>query len=206
MDLEGHETFLPGELGHCPKPRSNRPTGQNRSDRSMRQGAERLLIVSSKMWKSCCFVRSGPSLWEQQIESAPTSRLVLDHRCPQKSVCECDLEPELASHMLAANIQSRSSSPSSDPPGPPRTFLKSFGCHSVPDCCLWAANSLCRSSIFVFSSVAASWFCSLIATTVLCQSFCDSPSSCSSSGRTFGGVCLAWVASNKTSFFPVYGS
>ena len=106
-------------------------------------------------------------------------------------------------NISAFKIQSRSSSPSSGPPGPPRTGLNNFGRNSIPFSLRCAASSLCISSILVFSSVAASWFCSFSATHVLYQSFCDSRSFCSSKGRARGGLCLAWVASNRTSFFPV---
>ena len=105
--------------------------------------------------------------------------------------------------MFAFSIQSRSSSPSSGPPGPPCTRRNSLGCHSTPSLALRAASSLCMSSIRVLSSVAASWFRSLRAATVLYHNFCDSRSCCSSSGRTNGGVALAVVASNNTSFLPV---
>ena len=107
------------------------------------------------------------------------------------------------SHILAFKIQSRSSSPSSGPPGPPCTALKYLGCHSLPVSALLAASSLCISSILVLSSVAASWFPSFSATIVLCHSFCDSRSSCSSRGRAMGGVCFACVALKRSSFFPV---
>ena len=35
-------------------------------------------------------------------------------------------------YISVLSIQSRSSSPSSEPPGPPWTFRKSFGSHSIP--------------------------------------------------------------------------
>lgn len=60
------------------------------------------------------------------------------------------------SHILAFNIQSRSSSPSSGPPGPPWTLRNRLGRHSTPSSALLAASSRCRSSILVFSSVATS--------------------------------------------------
>ena len=106
-------------------------------------------------------------------------------------------------NISALRIQSRSSSPSSDPPGPPRTIRNSLGCHSIPSSALLAASSRCMSSTFVFSSVAASWFLSLMASTVLYHNFCDSRSCCSSNGRTIGGVCFVFVALNKTSLWPV---
>lgn len=106
--------------------------------------------------------------------------------------------------MLAFNIQSRSSSPSSRPPGPPWTGLKSRGRHSTPSSALLAASSLCISSILVFSSVASSWFLLITAWAVLYQSFWDSRSSCSSSGRASGGVCRALAALKRRSFLPVY--
>ena len=59
-------------------------------------------------------------------------------------------------YISALRIQSRSSSPSSGPPGPPRTLLKNRGFHSRDSSCLFAASSLCMSSILVFSSVASS--------------------------------------------------
>lgn len=110
----------------------------------------------------------------------------------------------LKTYILAFKIQSRSSSPSSGPPGPPLTCLNNLGCQSTPSSALLAASSLCISSIFVFSSVATIWFCSLTAWAVLYQSFCDSRSSCSSRGRVCGGVCLDFVASKSKSLFPVY--
>lgn len=76
-----------------------------------------------------------------------------------------------STYIFAFNIQSRSSSPSSGPPGPPRTLRKSFGCHSIPCSCRFAVSSRWRSSIFVFSSVAAAWFDSLMAKTVLYHNF-----------------------------------
>ena len=106
-------------------------------------------------------------------------------------------------NISAFRIQSRSSSPSSDPPGPPRTIRNKFGCHSIPSSTLFAASSRCMSSTFVFSSVAASWFLSLMASTVLYHNFCDSRSCCSSNGRTVGGVCFVFAALNKTSLWPV---
>lgn len=107
-------------------------------------------------------------------------------------------------NISALRIQSRSSSPSSDPPGPPWTFRKSLGCHSTPFSALLAASSRCISSTLVFSSVAASWLRSFMAITVLYHNFWDSRSSCSSNGRTIGAECLALVASNRTSLWPVY--
>ena len=58
-------------------------------------------------------------------------------------------------YMLASNIQSRPSSPSSDSPGPLRIVLKYLGCHSMPFSVLFAVSSRWRSSILDFSSVAA---------------------------------------------------
>lgn len=101
-------------------------------------------------------------------------------------------------------IQSRSSSPSSEPPGPPRTGRNSRGCHSTPSSARFVASSRCRSSILVFSLVARSWFLAWSAWTVLYHSFCDSRSDCSSRGRVEGGVCFALVALKSSSFFPVW--
>lgn len=106
-------------------------------------------------------------------------------------------------YIFAFMIQSRSSSPSSGPPGPPWTGRKSLGRHSMPLSTLAAASWRCLSSIFVFSAVATSWFLARSASTVSCQSFCDSRSSCSSNGLATGGVCFAFVASNRSSFWPV---
>lgn len=119
------------------------------------------------------------------------------------SAAGCTEEIARDTYILAFRIQSRSSSPSSDPPVPPCTALKYRGCHSLPVSALLAASSLCISSILVLSSVAASWLPSFSATIVLCHSFCDSRSSCSSRGRAMGAVCFAWVALKRGSFFPV---
>lgn len=59
--------------------------------------------------------------------------------------------------ILAFKIQSKSSSPSSEPPGPPLTALNNRGRQSTPSSTRFAASSLCISSILVFSSVANSW-------------------------------------------------
>jgi len=107
-------------------------------------------------------------------------------------------------YMSAFSNQSKSSSPSSDPPGPPWTLLKYLGCHSMPCSFRLAVSSRCRSSIFDFSSVAAVWSEALIACTVLYHSFWDSRSSCSSSGRAIGGVCREFVALKRISFWPVW--
>lgn len=66
------------------------------------------------------------------------------------------LEKSFRTYILAFRIQSKSSSPSSGPPGPPTTGLKSRGRHSTPSSVLLAASSRCISSTFVFSSVATS--------------------------------------------------
>lgn len=113
------------------------------------------------------------------------------------------LNSEGRSHMLAFRIQSRSSSPSSDPPRPPLTGLNNRGCHSTPSSARLAASSLCMSSILVFSSVATTWSTAFTAWAVLYHNFCDSRSSCSSRGRATGGVCRAFVALNRRSFLPV---
>lgn len=104
---------------------------------------------------------------------------------------------------LALMIQSRSSSPSSLPPWPPWTRRKSCGLHSISLLILFAASSLCISSMRDFSSVAASWSFRLIASITPCHNFCDSRSSCSSNGRAFGGVSLACEASKSSVFLPV---
>lgn len=61
-----------------------------------------------------------------------------------------------ASYISASKIQSRPSSPSSGPPGPPRMGLNSLGFHSMPCSLRCAASARWRSSIRLFSSVAAS--------------------------------------------------
>lgn len=106
-------------------------------------------------------------------------------------------------YILAIKIQSKSSSPSSDPPRPPLTGLNSLGFHSTPSSALLAASSLCMSSILVFSSVASSWFRAFTASAVAYHSFCDSRSPCSSNVRIVGGVGFDLSALNSKSFFPV---
>ena len=108
-----------------------------------------------------------------------------------------------STYTLAFKIQSRSSSPSSGPPRPPRARRNSRGCQSTPSSARFAASSLCMSSILDFSSVATSCSLCFRACVTLCHSFCDSRSYCSSSGRAVGGVSLACVASNRSSFLPV---
>lgn len=107
-------------------------------------------------------------------------------------------------HTLALMIQSRSSSPSSLPPGPPCTRRNSCACQSTPSFILLAASSRCISSIRALSSVAVSWSFRFTASVTTFQSRCDSRSSCSSNGRVFGGVCFARVASKRSCFLPVY--
>jgi hypothetical protein len=107
-------------------------------------------------------------------------------------------------HMCALMIHSSSSSPSSSPPGPPLTARNSLGCHSTFSAARLAASSLCMSSIFVFSSVASSWFLSLTARAVAAQSFCDSRSSCSSKGLACGLDGLAVAPLKKVSLWPFY--
>lgn len=105
----------------------------------------------------------------------------------------------IMTYICAFIIQSRSSSPSSGPPGPPRTWRNSRGRHSKPSPARLLASSRWRSSIFPFSFVANSWSLDTIACTVVCHSLCDSRSLCSSRGRDRGGECFAFVASNKSS-------
>ena len=90
-------------------------------------------------------------------------------------------------YMRALMIQSRSSSPSSGPLGPPRTRRKYFGRQSNPSSARLAASIRCRSSIFAFSSVATSWFFLMTACAVVYHSLCDSRSPCSSIGLVKGG-------------------
>lgn len=104
----------------------------------------------------------------------------------------------------ALMTQSRSSAPSSGPLGPPWVARNSLGRHSTPSSARLAASSRWRSSIFVFSSVAASWSRAITALTVLCQSLCDSRSPCSSSGRLCGGLCFECDALNRRCFSCVY--
>lgn len=137
------------------------------------------------------------SVWERGRGSAWSSHQGSHRRwrCWVSPVKLCQVN----TYIFAFSIQSRSSSPSSDPPGPPRTCRNSFGCHSIPCSALFAVSSRCLSSTFDFSSVAAVWFDSLMAITVLSHSLCDSRSSCSSIGRTVGAVCFACDALKRTS-------
>ena len=106
-------------------------------------------------------------------------------------------------YIFALMIQSRSSSPSSDPPRPPRTRRKSRGCQSTPSSARLAASSRCISSMRDFSVVAASWSFVLRAWVTFSHNFCDSRSSCSLRGLTLGGVSFARLASKSSSFLPV---
>ena len=125
---------------------------------------------------------------------------VFCHHCKRESQLKSDIwRWEL--HIFAFSIQSRFSWPSSEPHGPPCTFLNSRGCHSEVRC---DASSRCMSSILDFSSVAVSWSLCFSATTTLCQSFCDSRSPCSANGRAEMLVSRVEEASKMSSCFPVY--
>lgn len=97
-------------------------------------------------------MKTGLLILAQSQESVSPLLPASGHHYDDQNLYEDNLHQ---AHIFAFNIQSRSSSPSSDPPGPPWTLLKSFGCHSMPCSALFAVSSRCRSSILVFSSVAA---------------------------------------------------
>ena len=78
---------------------------------------------------------------------------IVSHAFQERLLRRCEVIA--SAYICASRIQSSSSSPSSGPPGPPCTFLKYFGCHSIPCSVRFAVSSRCRSSILDFSSVAA---------------------------------------------------
>lgn len=110
---------------------------------------------------------------------------------------------QVPAHIFALMTQSKSSSPSSCPPGPPCTVRNNLGRQSTPSSARLAASSRCIFSIRDFSSVAALWSLFLMAMLTFSHNLTDSRSSCSATGLVFGYVSLAFDASKRRSFLPV---